>query len=198
MPTFEPISDADIKLLQAQSDDVYRNKLTKGSRGTEKGVLDDYTDGLHNALNPYLYGKLNAPPAAMAKYARDVDLMDSAMDKFSLDKDVVVYSGTKVKHYAGWRVGDVKRIDAYLSTSAKEKPFAKTFYNAVNKEYKKTGDALDKPLMLEIRVPAGTKSIYVGDNTGYSKKETELILGRGLNYKVVEIKGDRMILEVMK
>jgi len=198
MSKFEPISDAEISLLQAQSDDVYRNKLTKGSRWTEKGALDTYTDGGHNEVNPYLYGKLNEHPAVMAKYAKDVAFIDSAMDKFSLNKDVVVYSGTKVKHYTDWKVGDIKRIDAYLSTSAREKPFAKTFYNTVNKEYNKTGNVLDKPLMLEIRVPSGTKSIYVGDNTGFHKKEMELILGHGLNYKVVERKGDRMILEVMK
>ncbi len=86
------MSDADIKLLQTQSDDVYRNKLTKGSRDTEKEMLDGYTNGLHDALNPYLYGKLNMPPAVMAKYARDVDLMDSAMDKFLLDMILEVVS----------------------------------------------------------------------------------------------------------
>jgi hypothetical protein len=47
--------------LQKQSDDAYRNKLTKGGEITEKGRLDKYTDGGHDEVNPFLYGKTNPP-----------------------------------------------------------------------------------------------------------------------------------------
>ncbi|MDR1193796.1 MAG: hypothetical protein LBK98_06510 [Peptococcaceae bacterium] len=56
---------------------------------------------------------------------------------------------------------------------------------------------MGEAVMLEIRVPKGANGLYVGNNTAYSKRETEFLLGRGLNYRVVEKKPGRMILEVI-
>jgi len=51
--------------------------------------------------------------------------------------------------------------------------------------------------MIEIRVPKATNSIYIGSNTAYHKgNEYELLLGRGLNYKVIDRQKYRMIIEV--
>jgi hypothetical protein len=184
---YKPLDDAGIVEVQKLSDETYK-RFTWGSRNTEKEAVDEYTNGQHQYVNPYLYGKLNEPQAVMQKYADDVKLIDSAIDKFALDRDIVVYSGTSARHYADWSVGDVKPIPAYVSTAAKEK-FAKTFYN----KSKKNGDAI----MLEIRVPKGAKGLYIGDNTAYHKRETEFLLGRGQNYRVVERTSGRMTLEVM-
>jgi hypothetical protein len=115
--------------------------------------------------------------------------MDSAIDKFTLDRDMVVFSGTKAKHLADWAVGDVKEIPAYLSTSLEEK-YSKTFFN----KSKKT----DAPVMLEVRVPRGAKGIYIGANTDYPKgNEKEFLLARGTKYRVVERRKGRIILEVV-
>ncbi|MDR3087825.1 MAG: hypothetical protein LBU45_07750, partial [Azoarcus sp.] len=67
------------------------------------------------------------------------------------------------------------------------------------KSFAKSKDKVSEPLILEVRVPSGTRSLYIGSNTAYkggSKNETELLLGRGLKYYVVEKKPGRMVLEV--
>ncbi|GHT87948.1 hypothetical protein AGMMS49960_05580 [Betaproteobacteria bacterium] len=180
------VLDADgVKTLQSQSDEVYRTKLTKGGRFTEKGALDEYTNGSHYDVNPRLYGSKPMTPEVQ----RDIALIDAAMQKFHLDRDVVAFSGTKASHFADWNVGDTREIPAYLSTALDEK---------VAKAFAKKDAA---PLMLEIRVPGGTRSLYLGGNTAYKgggKNETELLLGRGLKYKVIEKTPDRMVLEVVK
>ena len=51
--------------------------------------------------------------------------------------------------------------------------------------------------MLEIRVPKGTPSLYVGDNSAY-EFEAEFLLGRDLSFKVIDIIDDRLIVEVVK
>jgi len=185
---YKVLNEEQTQELQRQSDDVYRNKLTKGGRWTEKDAVDNYTDGGHNTLNPLLYGNSTDSPQVQEMYRKDIQLIDSAMDKFSLDRNLVAYSGTKAKHYIDWNVGDEKTIPAYLSTTLKPK-IAKSFYDDAKKQ--------SEPLMIEVRVPKGTKCLYVGDNTKYIEREDELLLGRGLKYKVIAKKGDKMIIEVI-
>ena len=55
----------------------------------------------------------------------------------------------------------------------------------------------ENAIMLEIRVPRGTPSLYVGDNSAY-EFEAEFLLGRDLSFKVIDIIDDRLILEVVK
>ena len=183
------MTDSEIDALQKRSDEVYRDKLTKGGRFTEKGAVDHYTNGMHERINPYLYGK-SEPPEVQKRYDEDIRFIDAAMEKFSLDCDLLAYSGTMAKHFADWNEGDEKMIPAYLSASLKEK-FAKTFYNNAKNRDK------ENPLMIEIRAPKSANSLYIGDNTAYSKREAELLLGRGLRYKVIKKKADRMIIEVI-
>ena len=52
------------------------------------------------------------------------------------------------------------------------------------------------PLMLEILVPKGTPCMFVGQNTSYSAYQGELILGRGLKYRVLEKTDKKLVLEV--
>jgi len=142
--------------------------------------------GLHNPINDALYGKDPMTP----EVSRSIGLIDSAMDKFSLDKDIVVFSGTKASHYADWKVGDIKSIDAFLSTSVSRKK-SEVFFKKIKRRS-------NPPVMLEIYVPKGIKSIYIGDNTNYQDLEDEFLLGHGLKYKVVARIKDVLRLEVVK
>jgi hypothetical protein len=187
--TYGALDPGGIRALQQQSDKTF--KLLTGSKSerfTEKGVIHNYTTGLHKQLNPYLYGKSNVPGGAAQALERDARLIDSAMGKFELGEDITVFSGTNAKHYADWAVGDERSIAAYLSTSVSEQGNYKAqhFYNQAK-----------DPLMLEIRVPKGTQSLYIGDNTSFHHPEDEFLLARGLNYRVVERTGTRLILEVI-
>jgi len=186
---FKPATVEEIQALQRQSDDAYRNRLTTGGKTTEKKSLDDYTTGKHKYINPLLYGTVKYPPTILAKYWGEIGRIDSAMGKFDLKQGVMVYSGKEAKWYADWKVGDVKSLNAYLSTSV-----TKAQADGYCKKAKKAGE---KPLMLEIYVPKGTKCIYIGNNTNYPTPEDELLLGCGLKYKVIERTENLMRLEVV-
>jgi len=188
-PVFRPVTAEEILELQRQSDDVYRNRLTKGGDGTEKTSLDDYTTGMHGELNPLLYGTTAYLPAEQARYWGEIGRIDAAMGKFDLGQGVMVYSGTEAKWYSDWKVGDIRPIDAYLSTSVTEQ--------VPSKHYKTVEEEGGTPLMLEIYVPKGAKCIYIGNNTAYYKMEDELLLGRGQKYKVIERTENLLRLEVM-
>jgi len=51
--------------------------------------------------------------------------------------------------------------------------------------------------MIEVRVPKDTRGIYLGEKTVAPRNEFEFLLGRGLNYRVVERQGNSMVLEVV-
>ena len=51
--------------------------------------------------------------------------------------------------------------------------------------------------MVEIKVPMGTVSAYLGYNGAY-ENENELLLARGLKYRVLKIEANRIFLEVVK
>lgn len=183
---YKPLNTEQIQELQQQSDDVYKNKLTKGSRFSELEAINEYTDGAYKRINPFLYGETPRSPIERKVCEEDIKLIDSAISKFQLNHDlVVVYSGTDAHHYMSWKVGDEKEIKAYLSTSAKESIAKSFYYNTA------------EPLIIEIRVPKGTKCLYIGNNTKYKTKQAELLLGRGIRYKVIERKKNRMVLEVL-
>ena len=71
--------------------------------------------------------------------------------------------------------------------------------------YKKEADVFMKTMvgkgkdavLLEVRVPAGTKGIYIGDNIAFVRHEDEFLLAHSLKYRVVDRIGDRLILEVI-
>lgn len=55
----------------------------------------------------------------------------------------------------------------------------------------------EEPLLLRISIPKDTKCLFVGDNTGYFKYQGEMILSRGLRYRMIERKGHTLYLEVV-
>ena len=178
---YKALTKPEINELQKQSDDVYKNKLTTD----ELVALTDYVGDGYEHINTYLYSENKNSALIQDK----INQIDSAMDKFSLDKDIIVYRGTAYQYYTDWEVGGVKKIDAYLS-SAVTKEKAQAFYDSIANEK-------EKPVMMEISVPKGTKGIYVGDNNTVYGSEDELILGRGLTYKVLEFTENLLRLEVI-
>jgi len=187
---FKPATVEEIQELQRQSDDAYRNRLTKGGEETEKEALGRYTTGMHEPINSLLYGTaLYNNTAEQAKYWGDISLIDTAMGKFDLKRGVTVYSGTEAKWYADWKIGEIKHIKAYLSTAVTER--------IPEGHCKKAKEKGETPLMLEIYVPTGTRCVYIGDNTEHPAPEYEMLLGRGLKYKVIERTENLMRLEVV-
>jgi hypothetical protein len=110
--------------------------------------------------------------------------MDNAINKFYLEDDIFVFRSANVNIFSNWKIGDVKQCKTYLSAT-------------VDLGYAKNLITYFEDILIEIRVPAKTKCLYVGKNTGYGQDEREIILARNLCYKLIEKKKKKIILEII-
>jgi hypothetical protein len=179
--TYPRVTKAKREIFQEQANQ-YFDKLTNDVKQTIRGyTVEDYTD-----INNALYGNIRITDNIQKKVAN----LDRAVDGFEIKENMTVFRGTNAAYYSDWEAGSVKKIEAYASTSL-VRDTAKWFY----KRHKKMGN---EPIMLEIRVPAGTKGIYIGEKTDFKVNQDELLLNRGLSYKVLERSAGYMLLEVVK
>ena len=172
---YKKLTDEEINGFQKSSDECY-NKLNSD----EKEAMYEYALGGYQDVNDYLNGKFEG-------YENTQDMIekiDSSMNKYNLEENVVTYRGTNGDYYNNYSVGDIIKEKMYYSTSLSY-GIAKTFE-----------DDCSNPIMAEIHVPKGTKSIYIGDNTDYDF-EAELLLSRNLSYKVIKKDKDNFVLEVL-
>lgn len=173
---YKKLTVTEIEKRQSSSDDAYK-KFTL----SEKEAIDEYSMGAYQDVNDYLNGKY--PDYKIGKeITKDID---SAISKYTLTDNIITYRGTEKKYYEGLTIGDKFSLKMYSSTSLNEN-IAKTFM-----------EDKENAIMLEIRVPEGTPSLYVGDNSAY-EFEAEFLLGRDLSFKVIDIIDDRLIVEVVK
>lgn len=175
-PAYKKLTDKEIDNFQNSSNIAYNN-FTKSN----KEAMDEYTMGGYLDINDYLNGKFDGFDN-IDDFINDID---DAISKYSLEEDIITYRGTSKEYYNDLRIGDEFTISMYSSTSLNEN-IAKTFF-----EDKKN------PLLLEILIPKETPCIYIGDNTAY-EFEAELLLKRGLKYRVLDIKDDKIVVEVIK
>lgn len=174
--TYKKLNEKEINELGKSSDICY-NKLTKN----EKDAMYEYAMGGYQDVNDYLNGKYEGFDGINDM----INDIDNSMSKYTLEDNVVSYRGTNAKYYENYDIGNTIKTNMYFSTSLNEN-IANTFM-----------EDSDNPLMLEIRIPKGTKSIYIGDNTHY-EFEAELLLARNLNYKIIDKVENKLILEVVK
>lgn len=175
---YKVLNISQIEKLQKNSDTVY-NKFTD----KELKSLKSYTQGGYQQINDYLVGD------EYYQRGEDVKNINSAIKKFTLDKDLITFRGTKAKYFKGVSEGDVISGKVFYSTSL-DKDQAMAFYNDIKDYYE------EEAKFLEIHVPKGSKALYIGANTNYEVNEKELLLSNKLKYKVKKIDGDQMVLEV--
>lgn len=175
---YKILDETQIEKLQKNSDTIY-NKFTSG----ELKSLKSYTQGGYQQINDYLTGD------EYYNRGEDVENIGTAISKFKLTKDLITYRGTKAKYFKGLKEGDVFSGKVFYSTSL-DKDQAMAFYTDIRDYYE------EEARILEIRVPKNTEALYVGKNTNYEVDEKELLLSNKLKYKIKEIKGDNMVLEV--
>ena len=175
---YKVLDISQIEKLQKNSDTVY-NKFTD----KELKSLKSYTQGGYQQINDYLVGD------EYYQRGEDVKNINSAIKKFTLDKDLITFRGTKAKYFKGVSEGDVISGKVFYSTSL-DKDQAMAFYNDIKDYYE------EEAKFLEIHVPKGSKALYIGANTNYEVNEKELLLSNKLKYKVKKIDGDQMVLEV--
>ena len=178
---YPKVSKPSREILQEQANQ-YFDKLPDNVKQAVGGyTVDTYTD-----INNALHGNIRMTDNIKEKIAG----IDIAVGGFKIKDNMTVFRGTNAAYYADWKAGDVKKIDAYTSTSLL-KSEAKWFYRRQNK-------LGNDPVMLEIRVSAGTKGLYIGAKTDFKADQAELLLNRGLSYKVIEKSAGYMLLEVVQ
>jgi hypothetical protein len=169
---------------------------------SESQALTDYTGESYSDINLFLRQKDSKSKEAQDQAARLLDIdprittrvanIDSAMDKSILDRDIVVMRGMsqpeQKKFEAILKSDGDKDIEsrAYLSTTL-----------SVGTAYESFGE--DKKMMV-IRVPKGTKAIWLPDISGH-EHESEVLLQRNLKLRLIRKEssvGNKEITKMLK
>lgn len=116
-------------------------------------------------------------------YRKQIEALDSAIDRGSLNEDTVLYRGVKGDLARMPDEGETFTDHGYMATSHKE-DVAKGF-----------GDTV-----LEIHAPKGTKALDVNKALGSKSRYTqdEILLPRGLKLRVRSKTEKRVVVEVVK
>lgn len=180
---YKPLNDGLIEKYQSKSDEVYAN-LSK----SEREALSEYTQGGYLDINPDLGSGIES------YYTKS---LNGSIDKFTVDSNIITYRGTNENYYKGYKVGDTFEGKVFYSTSV-NKEQAKVFADDVT-EYSDDGS---KGVLLEIKVPKGSKALYIGKNTdykpdGYTVNEYELLLSNKTKYKIEKIENGKIVLEMI-
>jgi hypothetical protein len=176
-PKFEVVSDEMKDKLQEQSNATY-----SGFSENERKGIDFYSDDGYTKINNSLFGTIPTIP----EIEDNIKYLDSIMISSTVQNDLITFRGTEARHFADWNVNDVREFKAFMSTSVSKE--------IVEKEY--LVDYSDK-MLIEVMVPNGTKGIYLGTNSSCNW-EAELLLNRGMKYKVLEKTDHTMKLLVQK
>ena len=170
---YKTISISDLARFQDLS-----NLCFKAFTESEKKALDFYTDDGYYVINDSLKkGDISA------EIEDKIKNIEASIGRFELSEDIIVYRGTKMDYYKDVKVGDIIDAKVFYSTS---------FLEYIAQDF---ADQLNNPVMLEIKVPSGTKSLYIGYNSSVGD-EAELLLSRHLKYRVLKMEQGRLFLEV--
>ncbi|KWZ77415.1 ADP-ribosyltransferase [Anaerococcus tetradius] len=180
---YKPLNDGLIEKYQSKSDEVYAN-LSK----SEREALSEYTQGGYLGINSDLGSGIES------YYTKS---LNNSIDKFTVDSNIITYRGTSGNYYKDYKVGDTFEGKVFYSTSV-NKEQAIVFADDVT-EYSDDGS---KGVLLEIKVPKGSKALYIGKNTdykpdGYTVNEYELLLSNKTKYKIEKIENGKIILEMI-
>lgn len=169
--------------LQEESNKVYALAREQGTIGG----LNTYTEEYYADVNYYLReGKFADNDKEYCDFVkRTITDLDRTIKNYNLQEDIVTYKGTSSLYYDKYKEGEVFILKDFNSTSIDKQISDRVFKDKEN------------PYMLEIRVPKGTKGMYLGRNSANST-EKEFLIDRNTKYKVISKENNYMILEVIK
>ena len=179
--TYNPVSDELKDKMQGQSNITFNN-LTPGQTTAIKDYSDESPGKIdYNKINPALYDTKSMIPEIQER----VNEIDSIMKHVEVSNNLITYKGTEAKWYDDWKVGEIHDIKAFFSTSISKDVVLEDFSEFTNS------------LLIEIQVPKGTNGLYLGTNSECDWEE-ELLLNRGIKYKVLEKTDKFMKLEIQR
>ena len=185
------------KTIEQASEEWYAKLSEK-----EKQAVFDYTSG-YNTNASYLRDTLDvegwskeAIDELKKEYARDVKILDGALDKYELDKDIKVYRTVNADFYKsyGISIDDLYSNPKYWpETKGAGKLYLDMLEGHVEKGYMSTSFSLDETFRLntqahtlfEIDIPAGAKGAYLGDNSALAAQK-EFLLSRNTKLEIKE------------
>jgi hypothetical protein len=145
----------------------------KFAAAIDNSALNLYTSSGHDVVNRKLrkgsYAKSIHASEWRESEVKDLTTrLDDAFDKApTVPHNMVVYRGVDEEAFAGLQKGDSFVDKGFVSTS-------------IDRSEARTG------MQVEIRVPKGTKGIYV-EQVSAVPSELEMILNRGTKFKVLEL-----------
>jgi 8-oxo-dGTP pyrophosphatase MutT (NUDIX family) len=159
----------------------WRGNLSKD----ELDAIESYRGEGYTAINAMLRGRsipdFARSEAVQEKYAKQTELIDSALAKASTPRDMVVYrgfnGGRTEKRVSQLEPGEKFSDKGYTSTSLARYTPVDVFSGGGLSH-----DDYRSLLMARITIPAGSHAAYVSEpRHGY---EAEVLIGRGASYKV--------------
>ena len=150
-------SPAEIKKMETAE-----SKKFKSLNRSEQDAIKAYTGDDYETINKKL--RSGGPPSGHAVE------MDKALAKSSLSHDMEVHRGFTLEGRPPPKIGSVMQDNAYMSTSHGQRR-AEGFTSRT-----------DESVLMKVKVPKGSKAIYVGGNSKYGN-EQELLLDRGAQVK---------------
>jgi len=166
------------KEAQAVSDQLYKFYKPNMFDETELNAIENYTGEGYGPINRYLYkGHDEGLTPEKDQYINDsIDALDSAFEDTQAPFSYTVYSGLSSR-YSPEKIkpGGEYIFRGYLSTSLSYETAISGFAEA---------DFSDKPVVLQIEISKGQKSIYV-DAISDHQGEGETMLPRGSKIKII-------------
>ena len=126
-------------------------------------------------LNAALSGRERLTPS-LEKHATAIS---SGLKKFSLKENIVCYRGVDVNPVKGKSIGDLYFPGHFLSSSISRK------------------GAFKKTWVIEIHAIPGVSGGYIENYSPYGKKQTEFLFDKDCGYRILDIVGNRIVLEAL-
>lgn len=142
----------------------------------EKDAMKKYCSYHYKDMQKLLLNKETSGEDSTNDLKRWIKNLDKTLDNTQIGKDVVLWRGDNLNHYAKYNPGDTIEFKIYSSCSLNER-IASRFCD-INKNMDK------QPVLVKILAPKETKGFYMGDYaTGMG--EQEVTLSRKNKYKLV-------------
>jgi uncharacterized protein len=158
-------------------------KLTKEERGATHAYATGYdygaahdNKGVYVPLNKSLRGIAKSDPAAEKSLAEMTVHMDSAIAKSRIASPVLTYRTTAASVFSHMKAGDVFIDHGFASTSTSDKHLRDYAAGYVG--------AAQRPTMMHITSPAGTKLAAIGGIKSSMAQEKEMLMARGTAFRL--------------
>jgi hypothetical protein len=166
---------------------LYENQnFTDEQKNAIKEWTSDTGYGGSSTINRFLNNKKELSPEAQKIVNEKIEILQSTINQ-PINEDIYVWYGTKVSP-KDLQQGQILPNNGFTATSIYQYNAGVHSYNAGS--------------LIKIKVNKGTKALYIGDKTSFSKNEYELLFGKGHSVKIDKIQklydkdGDFMNYEV--